>query len=191
MSTHDEPHITPLWVYHAVYLGLMVLTVVTVGVSRLDLGAASIYPAMGVAIMKAGLVVAFFMHLKQDGGFLNVIFFTSIFFIGLFFLITMSDLGARDLVVPEHGNHLYKEQHNLVVDAPATLTEEGHDLPAAYVNEELSKKLHGDSEHHGGGDHHGEEHHGSEGEPGAGEGGHEANPCGGAANPCGGAGGAH
>ena len=162
---HEGPHVSPLSTYFVTYGSLLVLTILTVGVSRLDLGSMGIYPAMGIAVIKASLVIGWFMHVRYDGGFINVILFVSIFFIIIFFSWTMADLGGRSMLVPEHGNAYYREINNLVVDAPTELSEEGHKMPAAYINEESLEK-------HGGS--HGEEGHDAEGEQGGaeGEGGH-------------------
>lgn len=68
---------------------LMVLTLVTVGLSYLDFGshAMNVIVAMMVATGKAGLVAAIFMHLKGERKTVwQVLFFTAIFVTGLFFL---------------------------------------------------------------------------------------------------------
>ena len=53
--------------YLNVLLALAVLTVVTVGVSRLDLGRpGNIFIGVSIATIKASLVVMFFMHLKYE-----------------------------------------------------------------------------------------------------------------------------
>jgi cytochrome c oxidase subunit 4 len=45
---------------------LLVLTAVTVAVSRIDLGAMNVAVALGIASLKAVLVALFFMHLKYE-----------------------------------------------------------------------------------------------------------------------------
>ena len=68
-------HISPLSTYIAVYLALLVLTVVTVLVSYAELPPAQSIPAaIAVASVKATLVGAWFMHLKYDKRF-NVFIF--------------------------------------------------------------------------------------------------------------------
>ena len=62
--SHSEPHVSPLSTYIGVYVILLVLTVVTVGVSHLGLPPVpSIILAMVVASIKAFFVGAWFMHL--------------------------------------------------------------------------------------------------------------------------------
>ena len=67
--THDPHahHAPNVKAYLAVFGVLMVLTVVTVAIAYLRLPiAAAILIAMAVASVKAGLVGAFFMHLKGE-----------------------------------------------------------------------------------------------------------------------------
>lgn len=97
-------HVIPMKTYFAVYGALLVLTALTVGVSYANLGAASVYAAMAVAIVKAGLVVAYFMHLKYDSRFNALVFLVSLVFLALFFSLTMIDVASRDSVSETEGN---------------------------------------------------------------------------------------
>ena len=105
-QTHDQPHdhVIPLPIYFGVYGALLVLTVITVGVSYADLGPASIYVAMFVAIIKAALVVGYFMHLKYDSRFNALVFIVSLLFLMLFFSFTMIDIASRDAISKTEGN---------------------------------------------------------------------------------------
>ena len=51
----------------AVLAGLLVLTAITIGVSRLDLSAFNIWAAIGIAALKSSLVLLFFMDLRDAG----------------------------------------------------------------------------------------------------------------------------
>ena len=110
-AEHDESHehVLPLKVYFGVYGALMVLTLITVGVSMADLGQAAIYVAMAVAVVKASLVVGYFMHLKFDVRFNSLVFFGSLLFLGIFFVFTMIDLGTRGDVIEEQDNFVLKQ----------------------------------------------------------------------------------
>jgi cytochrome c oxidase subunit 4 len=59
-------HIVPINTYGMILGALLVLTIITVAVSRVDLGAWNTVVALVVATIKAGLVAAFFMHLKFE-----------------------------------------------------------------------------------------------------------------------------
>ena len=59
-------HIIPLKVYQTVLGILLVLTVITVAVSRIDFGSMNLVVAMIIASIKAGIVALYFMHLKYE-----------------------------------------------------------------------------------------------------------------------------
>lgn len=59
-------HILPFSLYIKVLVALLILTVVTVAISRVDFGALNLVVAMGIASVKATLVALFFMHLKYE-----------------------------------------------------------------------------------------------------------------------------
>lgn len=88
---HGGPHVMPVGVLIAVFAALLVLTFITVAVTRVDLGPLNIWIAMGVATAKASLVALYFMHLKYDHRFNLLIFLASFLFVGLFVGITMLD----------------------------------------------------------------------------------------------------
>src|SRR4051794_16310798 len=61
-------HVAPLWVYCAVWLGLLALTVLSWALAHLALGALSTAIAFVIAFTKATLVVVFFMHVLEEHG---------------------------------------------------------------------------------------------------------------------------
>ncbi|MBN8548163.1 MAG: cytochrome C oxidase subunit IV family protein [Deltaproteobacteria bacterium] len=66
-ESHANPgHIVPMRIYVTVFVTLVVLTFVTVWISRHDFGTLNIVVAMLVASVKAMLVALFFMHLKYE-----------------------------------------------------------------------------------------------------------------------------
>jgi cytochrome c oxidase subunit 4 len=74
---------------------LIFLTLVTVGVAQIDLGAWNFTVAMLVASIKASLVCIFFMGLKWDHKENAVIFSTSVIFMAIFMILTFGDLLTR------------------------------------------------------------------------------------------------
>lgn len=66
INPHDLGHILPFAVYLRVFIALIVLTAITVGVTRFDFGAMNMVVAMGIASIKAGLVALYFMHLRYE-----------------------------------------------------------------------------------------------------------------------------
>ena len=66
MSEHVEGqiHVVPRKIYFAVAAALMVLLVLTYAAAQIDLGPFNIVVALAIALVKAGLVVTFFMEAK-------------------------------------------------------------------------------------------------------------------------------
>ena len=100
MSTenHTENHIVSFSLYTKVLSTLLVLTVLTVLVAQMDFGVFNVLIAMGIASVKAVLVLLFFMHLKYDNKLFPVIFFTGVFFLAILFLFCEFDIITR---IPE------------------------------------------------------------------------------------------
>ncbi len=93
-GAHDH-HIIPLKIYFRVIAILMFLTVVTVAASRVDFGVMNTVIAMLIASVKAGLVLAFFMHLKYDDKMYTVAFGTSVFFLLVLYFFAWVDFYTR------------------------------------------------------------------------------------------------
>jgi cytochrome c oxidase subunit 4 len=95
-SAHaPEHHITSLGVYIGVFLGLMVLTILTVAVSRVDLAWANTPIALGVAVIKTTLVILFFMHVIHSTRLTWVVIIASFVWLGVLFVLTFSDYLTR------------------------------------------------------------------------------------------------
>lgn len=74
---HHEHHISD-GTFTVVYFALLLLTALTVAVARVNLGPLNLYVAMAVATMKAGLVVAYFMHMKYENKLIQMLFFVAL-----------------------------------------------------------------------------------------------------------------
>ena len=107
-------HVMPLTIYYGVFGALIFLTFITVLVSYLNLGPAAIFAALAVALVKAGLVVGFFMHLRYENRFLSLVFFGSVVFLLIFFVFTFIDLEARDALIDEHASFKPRDEKALV-----------------------------------------------------------------------------
>jgi cytochrome c oxidase subunit 4 len=89
---HDEGgHIVSLKLLAGILMALLVLTVITVAVSRVDLGELNVWVALGVATVKAALVALFFMHLRWDSLLNSVILIVSMVFVALFLIMSIAD----------------------------------------------------------------------------------------------------
>jgi cytochrome c oxidase subunit 4 len=84
-------HVVPLPILGAVFAALLLFTVLTVWVTRFDLGSWNLIIAMAIATVKASLVVLYFMHLRYDNAFNALIFIAALVFVALFISITLLD----------------------------------------------------------------------------------------------------
>ena len=96
---NDQPaemHIVPSRTYAAVWLVLLVLLAATLAVSRLQLLARfSVLASLLIATVKAGLVLAFFMHLKYEGRFLKGLLVLTLLTLTVFIGLTFVDVWYR------------------------------------------------------------------------------------------------
>ncbi|HLL20836.1 MAG TPA: cytochrome C oxidase subunit IV family protein [Kofleriaceae bacterium] len=95
---HDDHHGISHVASTKVLLGtggtLMLLTIVTVLATKVDFGASiNLAIAMFIAVVKATLVVLFFMHLKYDKIFHTVVFLSAVLAAALFVGFTLLDSG--------------------------------------------------------------------------------------------------
>jgi cytochrome c oxidase subunit 4 len=94
-ATHDAPHgvghIVPFKILFGVFAALTLLTVVTVAASLVDFGEFNLIVALAIAVVKASLVVLFFMHLIWDRPFNAIVFVGCLIFVGLFLSLALLD----------------------------------------------------------------------------------------------------
>ena len=97
-SDHGEHHhALPLWLLVMTWLALMSLTGLTVFLgTTFDLGAFELPVAMGIATIKAILVMFIFMHLGFDKPFHSLLIVGSLLFVFLFIGFAMMDRGQYD-----------------------------------------------------------------------------------------------
>ncbi len=88
-------HIVSWKVYVAVFLALVVLTVVTVVAATYNFGPLNVIIALGIAITKATLVVLYFMHARYAGGLTRLVILSSAAFFFILVFLTMSDYVTR------------------------------------------------------------------------------------------------
>jgi cytochrome c oxidase subunit IV len=88
---YSEDHVVPTGMYAAIWLALLVLLAATIAVAKFRLLARfSVLGSLGIASLKAGLVLAFFMHLKYEGrlikGMLGLVLLALTVLIGMTFV---------------------------------------------------------------------------------------------------------
>jgi cytochrome c oxidase subunit 4 len=97
---HVEHHL-PKSLYFAIFGALMILTALTVGLAFVNLGLFNIVVALTVAIVKASLVVMFFMHLKYESHLTKVVLGAGVFWLVLLLGIIM-DYATRSWMYTPH-----------------------------------------------------------------------------------------
>jgi cytochrome c oxidase subunit IV len=114
MSHHDD-HAPDIKKYMLVFGALLVLTLVTVGISKLHMERGpAIALGLAVALVKAGLVGAFFMHLWGEKKLIHqALWVTGFLALGLIVVIIDSSLLAPRITMPVS----VKDQHPVAHEA--------------------------------------------------------------------------
>ena len=105
-------HPAPISMLLAVFFALLGLTFLTVFQSRFDLGDMEIVLTLGIATVKAGLVIAFFMHLLWDKPLNAIAILSSLIFVSLFLGFTLMDAQGYNerLIMDPNGDLLERSQ---------------------------------------------------------------------------------
>lgn len=92
-------HLVPTGTLVAAGLALLALTVITVAVRFIDVGELNLPIALGVALVKATIVILIFMHLRWDRPFNLLVLIASMLFVMLMMAFTSMDVGqyVRDI----------------------------------------------------------------------------------------------
>jgi len=97
MSTH----IVQPRVYVTIFLALMLGTTLTVIAAFYDFpGPLNVVVALTIAVVKATLVVLFFMHVRYSGKLIWLVICSALFWLGIMFALTISDYWTRMWLVP-------------------------------------------------------------------------------------------
>jgi cytochrome c oxidase subunit 4 len=88
-------HISPVRSYVGIFLALMVFTALTVWVAFQDLGPINTLVALGIAVVKATLVILFFMHARYSTRLTKLVIVSAFFWLFVLFAFTMSDFMSR------------------------------------------------------------------------------------------------
>lgn len=93
---HSENAASPTRTYIAVWLLLLGLLAATLAVARLELFAQfSVLGSLGIASVKAGLVLVFFMHLKDESRFLKIMLTMALFALTVLIGLLYADVWLR------------------------------------------------------------------------------------------------
>jgi cytochrome c oxidase subunit 4 len=91
----EQGHIVPYRTFVGVWLALLALTGVTVAVSRIHLGAFNVWAALGIASVKAALVIFFFMHMRHERPVLKGFLLLTLVILAIFIGLTFADVLYR------------------------------------------------------------------------------------------------
>ncbi|MBT3783824.1 cytochrome-c oxidase [bacterium] len=91
----DEVHIVSYASHTLVWLGLLMLSGLTVAAAGINLGDLNLLVAMVIATIKGSLVVAYFMHVKYEKPGLQSIILIVIVFMFVVFCEAFVDFGTR------------------------------------------------------------------------------------------------
>jgi cytochrome c oxidase subunit 4 len=92
---NEQHHIISYRKLIGVWLALLALTALTVLITRLDLGGYKVLGAMAIACLKAGLVIAVFMHMQYEGRLLRWLLFLTLLTLAIFIGFTFFDVLYR------------------------------------------------------------------------------------------------
>ena len=88
-------HILPTRVYYTIFGVLMLATYVTVQIAFLDLGVFNAVVALTIAVLKAVLVVLFFMHVRYSTRLTWVVVIAAVFWLVIMLALTAGDYLTR------------------------------------------------------------------------------------------------
>ena len=92
---NEQHHIVSYRKLIGIWLALLALTALTVGITRAELGGYKVLGALTIASVKAGLVIAFFMHMKYEGKLLRWLLFLALATLAIFIGFTFFDVLYR------------------------------------------------------------------------------------------------
>ena len=92
----EETHApVPYRTFILIWVALLILTGITVEVSRFDVGVLNIWVALGVASIKSSLVIFFFMHLRQESLLFKLCLLVMLVILAIFVGMTFFDVLYR------------------------------------------------------------------------------------------------
>ncbi len=93
--SEEHAHIVPYKTFAIVWIGLLILTGITITVAQYDFGAWNVWVALGIAVIKSGLVVAVFMHMKYESRLFKLSLFAALLILAVFIGLNFFDVLYR------------------------------------------------------------------------------------------------
>jgi cytochrome c oxidase subunit 4 len=95
MNTHQQHHIVPLRTYFIVYLALLALLGGTVLAWYLNLGLLGIVLGDMVGIVKATIIILYFMHVRSSSKLIWVVAVVGFIWLAILLGLTLTDYFSR------------------------------------------------------------------------------------------------
>lgn len=92
---HAENHIASTKMYVTVFLALIVGTVLTYQVWKINLGLLSVMISLGIAVCKATLVIRYFMHVKWSHILSKMALAGAVLFLAIMLVLMSMDYVSR------------------------------------------------------------------------------------------------
>lgn len=93
--SENAHHGPSLKIFFAIWIGLLILTAVTVGVSYLELGPFNPVVALVIATCKALMVILFFMEVRYSSKITWVVVVSGAFWLAILLALSLSDYLTR------------------------------------------------------------------------------------------------
>ena len=93
--TGGSHHVMPKKIYFMIFAALLVGTAVTVQAAFIDLGPLNTVVALAIAVVKATLVVLFFMHVKYSSRLTKLVVASGLVWLVILLGLTMEDYLSR------------------------------------------------------------------------------------------------
>lgn len=94
-DVHAKHHIVGPKIYITILITLLCLTALTTGIAFVNLGVFSPIAAIGIAVVKATLVILFFMHVKYSSRLVKLTVASGFFTFLVLVTLTLSDYMSR------------------------------------------------------------------------------------------------
>ena len=90
-ETSRQEHVVEYSTYAVIWLGLLAFTGITVVAAGINLGAWTVFVALGIASIKGMMVMNVFMHLKFEDKIFKIFVLVAFITLGIFLVLTFAD----------------------------------------------------------------------------------------------------
>ena len=118
MNHSAEKHHGGIGIYVIIFSILLVLTAGTVFAAFINFGSFNTVIALTIAVIKAVLVILFFMHLKESSALLKLLVAGAFVFVGVMIGMTFNDFATRNWGPKIEANSWIKRTPNQYLETP-------------------------------------------------------------------------